>query len=93
MFFYLLLKSKSYKRTDIGEEINKKIEGLRNYVKDFSVLDKREKHELMIWDEYLIYSVLFEQNQNIINELSSLVEADIEVGKVYFEYNNNTSNN
>ena len=56
---------------------------MKNYIKDFSILDEREQHELMIWDEYLIYSVLFNQNQKIINDLSSLVEAEYEVGKVY----------
>ena len=86
LFSYLLLKSNSYGRTDIGEEVNKKIEGLKNYINDFSILDEREQHELMIWEDYLIYSVLFNQNDKVINELSSLVEAEIEVGKVYFGY-------
>lgn len=82
---YLAIKSKSYKRNDIGEEINKKIEGLKNYIKDFSILNEREQQELMLWEEYLIYSVLFNQNDKIINEMSSLIEAEYEVGKVYFE--------
>ena len=76
------------------KRIEEKIEGLKNYIKDFSILDEREQQELMIWDEYLIYSVLFNQNQKIVDDLSSLVEAEYEVGKVYFEsVNNNSSNN
>lgn len=48
----------------------------------------------MIWDEYLIYSVLFNQNKKIIDDLSSLVEAEYEVGKVYFEQvDKNSSDN
>lgn len=91
---YSKLKENSYKRTKNGEEINRNIEGLKNYIKDFSILAEREQHELMIWDEYLIYSVLFNQNQKIINDLSSLVEAEYEVGKVYFEQvDKNSSNN
>lgn len=66
---------------------------MKNYIKDFSILDEREQHELMIWDEYLIYSVLFNQNQKIINDLSSLVEAEYEVGKVYFEQGDKNSSN
>lgn len=94
IFSYLILKSKSYERTEIGEEINKKIEGLKNYMKDFSILNEREQQELMIWEEYLIYSVLFEQNQKVLDELSSLVEAEYEVDRVYFEpVDKNSSNN
>lgn len=91
---YLLIKSNSYKRTNIGEEINEKIEGLKNYIKDFSILNEREQQELMIWEDYLIYSILFNQNQKIFDELSNLVEAEYEVGKVYFEpVDKNSSNN
>lgn len=85
MYFYLHKKSKSYVRTDIGEQVNGKIEGLKNYIKDFSVLDKREQNELMIWEDYLIYSILFNQNEKVMNDLSCLVEAEMEDGKVYFE--------
>ena len=39
IFVYVMttyLKSRSYKRTEIGEEINEKIEGLKNYIKDLT---------------------------------------------------------
>ena len=91
--FYIILKSISYERTDIGEDVNKKIEGLKNYINDFSILDEREQQELMLWEDYLIYSVLFDQNDKVINELSSLVEAEMEVGKVYFGYGDNDNVN
>ena len=91
LFSYLILKHNSYERTEIGEEINKNIEGLKNFIKDFSILSEREQEELTIWDDYLIYSVLFNQNDKIISQLSSLVEAEFETGKVYFEPIDNNS--
>lgn len=74
IIFYAAIKSKSYKRTEYGEEINKKIEGLKKYIKDFSILSERDQEELVIWDEYLIYSVIFDMNDKIIQELSPLIE-------------------
>lgn len=58
-----------YKRSTKGEEINKKLEGLKNYLNDFSLMRKKELDEIVFWEDYLIYSVLFNQNKNIINEI------------------------
>ena len=67
---YLIKKTKNpYVRTELGEETNKKLEGLKNYLKDFSNLDKSKANELIIWEEYLIYSVLFDQNKKVLNEI------------------------
>lgn len=70
---YYQYKSRSYTRTEEGEILNKKIEGLKNYLKDFSALTEKEQQELILWEEYLIYSVLFNTNHKIIKELSSLI--------------------
>lgn len=71
---YYQYKSRSYKRTEEGELLNQKIEGLKNYLKDFSLLTEKEQQELVLWEEYLIYSVLFNTNHKIIKELSLLIE-------------------
>lgn len=67
------LKQNPYYRTKKAEEINKKLEGLKNFVKDFSILDKRDDKEIILWDEYLIYSVLFGHNKKIIDEYKDLI--------------------
>jgi len=61
-----------FKRTDEANKINEKLMGLKNYLKDFSIMDNRLSNELKLWDEYLIYSVLFNQNQKIIKEYEYL---------------------
>lgn len=63
----------SYVRTEKGKEINKKLEGLKNFLKDFSILDEREQKEISIWKEYLVYSVLFNQNKNIIADFEKKI--------------------
>lgn len=57
-----------YMRTEKGNEINQKLEGLKNYIKNYSLLDQRSKDELALWDDYLIYSIMFNINTTIIKE-------------------------
>ena len=57
-------------RTEKGEKINENIEGLKNYIRDFSTLDDENKDAVVLWDEYLVYSVAFGINTKIINEMS-----------------------
>lgn len=58
-----------YKRTNEGKKINRKLEGLKLFLKDFTTLDKKEHKELLLWGDYLIYSVLFNQNKKIKDEM------------------------
>lgn len=71
---YLMMKLSSYVRTEEGEELNKKIEGLKNYITKYSTIETREKEELVIWEDYLIYSVIFEINKKIVEDMSRLVK-------------------
>lgn len=66
---YAVANSKEpYVRTKIGEQANEKLEGLKKYLEDFSSLENKSEEELMIWEDYLIYSVIFNQNEKIIKE-------------------------
>ncbi len=56
-------------RTELGEYINEKLEGLKNYIKEYSYLNEKEKEYLNLWDEYLIYSVMFNQNEKILYDV------------------------
>lgn len=55
-------------RTKKGEDINRKLEGLKNYIKEYSLLKDKNDNSIELWEEYLIYSVLFNQNQVIVKE-------------------------
>ena len=65
-----------YVRTKKGEEFNKKLEGLKMYLKDYSDLADREENEVVIWEEYLVYSVLFNQNTTIIQKYEQNIELE-----------------
>ena len=64
------IRKNPFVRTKKGEEINIKLEGLKNYITDFSMLDEKELKELKLWEDYLIYSVIFGHNKEIIKNLN-----------------------
>lgn len=52
--FFIKYKMNSDVRSRKGENINTHLEGLKNFLKDFSALDERTQEQLVLWDEYLI---------------------------------------
>ena len=57
------------KRTIKGKELLTKAYALKNFLKDFSIIDKRTNDELILWEYYLIYSVVLGVNNKIENEI------------------------
>ena len=50
--------------------INEKLEGLKNYLKDYSSIDEMDENGLALWEDYLIYSVIFNQNDTVVKNIS-----------------------
>ena len=71
---YYEVRGKKYKRTRRGRDINKKLEGLKSFLQDYSMLSEREAKEVELWEDYLIYSVMFGQNKKIIEEYEKYIE-------------------
>jgi len=67
--YIVKMKKNSYIRTKKGEELNENLEGLKNYLKDFSNIHEKDERSLILWEEYLIYSVIFNQNTKIIKNI------------------------
>lgn len=80
---YTFKKADSYNRTNLDEEINIKIEGLKNYMSDFGNFSEKDKEELILWEDYLIYSVMFDLNSKIYYDLVKYIDIRLEHGKVY----------
>ena len=68
-FTYSSMQINSYHRTKKGEEINEKLEGLKKYIEDYSKLNEAEKDAIAIWDEFLIYSIIFDINKTEIEKM------------------------
>lgn len=65
-----------YIRNKKGKELNKKIEGLRKYINDYSTMEDKDKESLTIWEEYLIYSVMFGINKKVAEDILRFVRVE-----------------
>lgn len=67
-FFASKSQDNLYDRSKDAKELNKKLEGLKNYIEEYSLLKEKTSEDITLWEEYLIYSVMFNQNKDIIEE-------------------------
>ena len=57
------------KRSEKGNELAECVYGMKNFIHDYSYLIDADKEKLSLWDDYLIYAVVLEENKNIVNEI------------------------
>lgn len=55
--------------TQKGIDMQEQWKGLKKYMEDFSMLDKREVPELVIWEKYLVYATAFGIADKVIKQL------------------------
>ena len=77
------IKKRSYEekrwvKTKKGYEIYLKIVGLKNYIEDFSEIKDKDLNQINLWEEYLIYAIIF-------NNVSNLNKENLEFYKRFFE--------
>lgn len=61
-----------YKNTRLGNKEVRKLLGLKKYLKEFSMIDKKEIKEVIIWEDYLAYAYMFGINKKIFEEFKEL---------------------
>ena len=61
-------------RTKEGVDLQCKMSGLKNYIKDYSKLEERALNELVLWEDYLIYTIIFDLKGNLDKEVERLYE-------------------
>lgn len=75
IFTFIMIKTtnKTTKiaRTEEGNRITEYLFGLKNFIKDFTLISEREKKELVLWDYFLVYAVVLEENKKVIQEIFS----------------------
>lgn len=67
-FYAMKSQENLYDRSKIAEELNQKLEGLKKYINEYSLLKDKTSEDITLWEDYLIYSVIFNQNNDIIEE-------------------------
>lgn len=68
-FYRIINKAEPYVRSDEGKVINEKLEGLRKYLIDFSKIEEKTTEQLVLWNEYLIYSVILGINSKVVEDV------------------------
>ena len=68
-----------YERTSEGKLLVEQIVGMKNFIHDFSNLSKSQKDEVILWNDFLVYAVLLEENDKIIKDIFSYKKVDTEV--------------
>ena len=66
----------TWERTDLGNETAEKIYGLAGFIHDFSLLSQAEKETVVIWEDYLAYAVVLEENDKIVKDISRFYKID-----------------
>lgn len=74
--FYIIyiskLKKNSLKRTIKGEYLTDVILGMKRFIHDFSLLSESDKQDIILWDDFLIYAIVLEENEKIVDEILDL---------------------
>lgn len=66
---FILLLSRTNVLTQKGTDENAQWKGLKKYMEDFSMLDKREVPELVIWEKFLVYATVFGIADKVLKQL------------------------
>lgn len=79
--FYFLGKTVGYskrgdviwERTTLGNETAEKIAGLVQFIHEFSLLSEAKKEQVELWDDYLVYAIVLEENEKIVKDISKSI--------------------
>ena len=68
-----------YDRTKEGKILVEQIAGMKNLIHDFSILSEREKESVKLWDDFLIYAIVLEENDKIVKDISKYQSVDVKL--------------
>ncbi len=66
---FTVLSSRMSQLTQEGIDEKEKWKGLKKYMEDFSMLDKREIPEIVIWEKFLVYATVFGIADKVLKQL------------------------
>lgn len=83
-----LFKTKEYTLDQYLYEEAVKLAGLKKYLKEFSLIKKKEPIEVMLWEEYLIFAQIFGIAKEVAKQFKTLYPELIENNNYGFDYVN-----
>lgn len=66
----MMKNMKSIKRTDYGNQMAECVYGMKNFIHDYSNLNEADRRQVVLWEDYLVYAVVLEENEEIVNEIA-----------------------
>lgn len=97
----MLVKTNKKKKCTVNPsmmEEAKKLKGLRNFLNDFSKIEDRDANMVHIWDEYLMYAMIFGIAKKVMKEFKDLYPEVIteevynNINYIYFVSHTSVSN-
>jgi hypothetical protein len=61
-----------FARSEKGIEVQKKLFGLKNYLKDFTNINNKNIKDIELYDDYIIYAIIFNLKGNLNNETNKI---------------------
>lgn len=56
-------------KTSIGKDIYLKLNGLKNYIKDFGNFDDRCLKEIVLWEDYILYAITLNESKTLSKQV------------------------
>lgn len=66
----IMKNNKPIKRTDYGNQMSECIYGMKNFIHDYSNLSEADRRQVVLWEDYLVYAVVLEENEEMVSEIS-----------------------
>lgn len=75
--YYRSIEKSKYIRTELGEKLVEEIAAMQRYIHEFSLLSEKEKKDIELWEDFLVYAVVLEENTNIVKEIFTFKNTDL----------------
>lgn len=60
-----------YERTKEGKVLVEQIAAMQRYIHEFSLLSDMEKEQVKLWEEFSVYAIVLEENEEIVSNIFS----------------------
>ncbi len=60
-----------YERTKEGKVLAEQVAAMQRYIHEFSLLSDMEKEQVKLWEEFLVYAIVLEENEEIVSNIFS----------------------
>ncbi len=74
--YFRSIENNNYIRTESGKKLAEEIAAMQRYIHEFSLLSEKEKKDIELWEDFLVYAVVLEENTNIVKEIFAFKNKD-----------------